>query len=272
MLGFIDKKADGEQTEQRRGRAVEVGWLVKANSAGFIWDEPKQFRRDNQEPKSAKALQNCPAIIDYEARHWVVPCPIDAALQLVKDKEGKLAIRNLEGPQSSVAGSHLSKLVHINGPGQWRHPNRPVLQISTPYYFLADEVCWMNQLPPYLTYRDPQWPGLVVGGRLPIHIWPRIMMWAFEWHDTSKPLLLRRGEPWFIIRFETDDPTRPIRMVQAEWTPELTEFASGAEAVTNYVKRTWSLFKTAEKRRPNTLIKRAEKGKASFSRETTGDI
>jgi hypothetical protein len=42
--------------------------------------------------------------------------------------------------------------------------------------------------------------------------------------------------------------------------------------VTNYVKRTFSLFKIAEKRRPTKLLKRADRGKAQFSRETAGDI
>ncbi len=60
-------------------------------------------------------------------------------------------------------------------------------------------------------------------------------------------------------------------MVESEWTPELTEFANGAEAVTNYMRRTWSLFKVAEKRRPDRLVKRAERGRATFSRETAGE-
>jgi hypothetical protein len=271
MLGYLNKPGTGEDDAVRRGRVCDVGWLLKGQNASFIWDEPKIFRRDNQEPKSAKAVQNCPSVVDFESRHWVIPCPVDATLALAKDKEGKLVIRNLDGAQAPVAGSHLGKLVHINGSGQWRHPNRPVLQISTPYYFISDEVCWMSQLPPYLTYRDPQWPGVMIGGRLPIHVWPRIMMWAFEWHDPSKPLVLRRGEPWFMVRFETDDPTRPVRLFQAEWTPEMTEYAQGAEAVTNYVKRTFSLFKIAEKRRPTKLLKRANRGAAQFSRET-GDV
>ena len=30
-------------------------------------------------------------------------------------------------------------------------------------------------------------------------------MWAFEWHDTTKDLILRRGEPLFTVRFEGPD-------------------------------------------------------------------
>jgi hypothetical protein len=80
------------------------------------------------------------------------------------------------------------------------------------------------------------------------------MMWAFEWYDTSKELVLRRGEPWFYVRFETEDPSRPVRLIEAEMTPALEEYAAGAFAVTNYVNRTFSLFNTARERRPEKLL------------------
>lgn len=83
-------------------------------------------------------MQNCPAVIDYEARHFVVPYPVDLNLGLARDKDGKVVMRNLDGAQSAVAGSHLGKLVHLNSPSQWRHPERPIIQIGTPYRFVAD--------------------------------------------------------------------------------------------------------------------------------------
>ncbi|MDB5439613.1 MAG: hypothetical protein JWM33_2040, partial [Caulobacteraceae bacterium] len=89
--------------------------------------------------------------------------------------------------------------------------------------------------------------------------WPRQMMWAIEWFDTSKELVLRRGEPWFYVRFETHDPTRPIRFFEAELTPALKEYLQGLTAVSNYVNRTFSLFKTAKERRPEKLLVRKQR-------------
>ena len=100
----------------------------------------------------------------------------------------------------------------------------------------------------------------MIGGRFPTHIWPRILMWAFEWHDTTQDLVLRRGEPWFYIRFETMDPSRQVRLVEAEMTPELRAYCNGMDGVVNYVNRTFSLFQTAERRRPPKLLVRAERG------------
>ena len=70
----------------------------------------------------------------------------------------------------------------------------------------------------------------MIDGRMPIHIWPRPLMWAFEWYDTNKPLVLKRGEPWFYLHFETSDPSRRVRMVEAEMTPALGEYLSGLQA------------------------------------------
>ena len=147
-----------------------------------------------------------------------------------------------------------AELVHLVAPKEWRDPNRPILQLLTPYLFLADEPVYMTQLPPICHYRNPPWPGVLIGGRLPIHIWPRPMMWAFEWYDPKQELILRRGEPWFYVRFETEDPSRPVRLIEAEMTPQLKEYVGGLNAVTNYVNRTFSLFSTARERRPKRLL------------------
>ncbi|MEO8558397.1 MAG: hypothetical protein ABI439_04995 [Rhodospirillales bacterium] len=252
------KRSTGYPT--KRGRTLEVGWVLQPGMATAVWFEPQPFRREGPPPPTAKAVQNCPAVIDYDARHFVVPCPVDLNIALAKDKDGKVVLRNLDGAASSVAPSHLAKLVHLNSPGQWRHPERPLIQISTPYRFIADEPCFINQMPPFLHYRREQWPGTMIAGRFQADVWPRIMMWAFEWMDPSKPLQLRRGEPWFYLRFEpSDDSDRPVRMVEAEWTPELAEYCQSIDGVTNYVKRTFSLFPIAAKRRPAKLLKKKER-------------
>lgn len=257
MFDFLKKNADGARAAERKGRTLEVGWVLQPDNATAIWFDPQQFRREGAQAPSSKAVQNCPAVLDYDSRHFVVPCPVDLNLALARDKDGKIVLRNLDGAQSAVASSHLGKLVHLNSPSQWRHPERPIIQIGTPYRFVADEPCYLNQLPPFLHYRRDPWPGLMIGGRFQLDVWPRIMMWAFEWMEPQKPLVLRRGEPMFYVRFEpADDASRPVRLVEAEWTPELAEFSKSIDGVTNYVKRTFSLFPQAGKRRPKTLLKK----------------
>ena len=189
-----------------------------------------------------------------------LPCPIDVRLRFKRDEKGTPMLINADGDRSSIRSKHLNAMLAMVSEREWRHPERPVIQIITPYVFVADEPVWMTQMPPISHYRADHWPGILIGGRLPIHIWPRQMMWAFEWYDTSKALVLTRDEPWFNVRFETHDPARPVRLFEAERTPELDEHLKGLGAVANYVDRTYSLFKVAQARRPDKLLQRKRGG------------
>ena len=112
---------------------------------------------------------------------------------------------------------------------------------------------------PLLTYSVPSWPGVFIGGRIPIHIWPRPLSWAFEWHDLTKDLILQRGQPWFYCRFETAHPTQHVRLVEAALTQDLRIYLSGMEGVVNYVSKTFSLFRVAKERRPAQLLVRVRR-------------
>jgi hypothetical protein len=241
-------------------RITTVGWLLDTTSAGFIWNAPRRVMRDRPERRHAKSLTQCPAIVDADARLFEITAPVDVQIGFKFDENNKPVLINLAGDQSSIRGKHLNQMVAIVDRREWSNPNRPVIQFITPFVFIADEPVYLNQLPPYNYYRRDPMPGLLVPGRLPIDIWPRHLMWAFEWWEIDKPLVLRRGEPWWYARFETTDPARPVRLVEATMTPELREYMQGVSGVTNYVSQTYQLFSTARERRPAKLLVEKTRG------------
>jgi len=97
-------------------------------------------------------------------------------------------------------------------------------------------------------------PGTIFGGRFPINVWPRPLMWAFEWHDTDQPLKINRGDPLFYATFETMPQDRSVVLVEADVTPELTDYMELISGAVNYVNQTFSLFEAAEAQRPKTLV------------------
>lgn len=241
-------------------RFAEIGWLIDASTPSFIWDEPRPLPR-GQPTEHPKGVNRCPAIVDGEARTWEVAAPVDMHLRLGKNDKGEPSLVNVAGTQSTVAAGKLQQMITLMPQSRWRDPRRPVLQVSAPYRFICDEPCWLNQLPPYYHYKAPAWPGLLIGGRFPIHNWPRSLMWAFEWWDTARDLIVKRGEPWFYLRFETQDPARPQRLVEAEMTAELRDFCRGLDGITNYVNQTFQVMETAARRRPAVLLKRRDRGR-----------
>ena len=85
-------------------------------------------------------------------------------------------------------------------------------------------------------------------------------MWAFEWHEPQKDLILRRGEPLFYVQFEAMDPSRAVQVVEAERTPEVQSYLDSLAGVVNYVNQTFSLFKAAEAIRPKKLLTPKDRG------------
>ena len=249
MFSFCKKPDESESTS----RMVDVGWLIDTDKASMIWDGPRKITRQSGRSTHAKGLSVCPGVVDHDARLFEVPCPVDINIGYRLENDQPMLV-NLAGEQSTIRSKHLNQMCVLVNRNEWRHPNRPIFQFATPYIFLSDEPVWMNQLPAFYHYSQPPIPGVFIGGRLPIDIWPRGMMWAFEWFDISKPLILKRGEPWFYVMFETMDPSRKVRMMEAEMTPQLREYTNAIAGVTNYVNRTFSLFPLARERRPKTLL------------------
>ncbi len=235
-------------------RIIDIGWMIRAAHASFIWEEPVRFQRDSLPCPSPKSVQRCPSVMDLESRYFVIRCPVDLEIGL-KKADGGYCLTNLLGEKGALSPEKFSHFVSLNAPAQWRSEDRPIIQIHTPYRFVADQPVILNQLPPFLDYREAALPGVQICGRMPIHIWPRMLMWAFEWHDPDLPLSLKRGDPWFYLHFETERPDQRIRLSEAAWTEDLAAYCRGLDGVTSYVSNTYSLLKVAKKRRPKTLLR-----------------
>lgn len=235
---------------------IEIGWLLDRIKGGFIWQAPRALQAQNLQDRPAAATGSGPALLESEPRIYEVPCPIDAKFSASIQANGEMRFRNELGKASPIITEFLQKLIVTMPPDHWRQPDRPVIQLVTPYRFVTDDYCFLEMLPPYHDYKAGRWPGLMFGGRFQADVWPRRLMWAFEWFDLSRPLELKRGEPWFYVRFEGADPAGGSVLGEADWTPELERYVDGIETVTNYVGQTLSLFKTAQERRPRSLLKR----------------
>ncbi len=234
---------------------VRIGWLLKEERGGVVYEAPSRLRSAKTDRRHGKSASRCPAILNLESRHVEVRCPFDLHLGFARDKEGRPGLRNLAGAASPVRASKLSDLVHMVNEAEWRYPDRPTVQLSLPYVFIADEPVYLSQVPPFMHYRSDPWPGTLFGGRFPIDVWPRPLMWAFEWHDTEKALQLSRGEPLFYCQFETVPPDRPFQLVEAARTPELEAYLDHISGAVNYVNQTFSLFRIARERRPASLVR-----------------
>lgn len=238
-----------------RSGPVTIGWLRESEKGGVLYDPPERvvFRPPNR--AHAKSASRCPAVINLESRYFMVKCPFDMQIGFTRDKNGRAALVNRGGTASAVRSNKLGDAVALVNEAEWRYPDRPTIQLKLPYVFIADEPVFLTQLDAFAHYRRQPLPGTIFGGRFPIHVWPRPIMWAFEWHEPEKDLILKRGDPLFYCQFEVDSPERAVQLVEAERTPELMSFIEHVSGAVNYVNQTFSLFKAAEAARPARLVK-----------------
>ncbi len=233
---------------------VTVGWFLTYDKATVLYDPPERliFRQTNK--AHAKSASRCPAVIQMESRYFVVKCPYDMHIGFGRDDKGKPHLINRKGAGSAVRANKLNEILTLVNEAEWRYPDRPTVQLSMPYCFISDEVVYISQIGTFAHYRPDPLPGTIFGGRFPLNAWPRPLMWAFEWHEPEKDIILRRGEPLFYCQFEAEGPDRAIQVVEAERTPELTKYMDQISGVVNYVNQTFSLFKAAEALRPAKLL------------------
>lgn len=59
---------------------------------------------------------------------------------------------------------------------------------------------------------------------------------------------------YFYCQFDGFDPSRTIKLIQAEKTPELLNYMEQISGVVNYVNQTFSLFNEVERVRPKHLL------------------
>ncbi len=250
-------KNQAQNTGPRNTGPVQIGWLLTEAKSGVIYFPPERVRSVEVNRKHAKSASRCPAIINMESRYFMIRVPFDMHLRFVRDKNGKPTLRNVLGDASPVRANVLRKKLHITSETEWRTKDRPTIQVSLPYLFITDEPTYMTQVAAFMHYPETPQPGTIFGGRFPIHNWPRPLMWAFEWHDTSQDLILKRGNPWFYVQFETTPQDRAVSLIEAELTPELAQYLEHISASVNYVSQTFSLFKEAKRVRPAILLKPA---------------
>jgi hypothetical protein len=234
---------------------IGVGWFLTSDKGGILYDAPERLASRQTNKGHAKSASRCPAVIQMESRYFVVKCPFDLNIGFKRDEKGVPTLINLSGSASTIRANKLGQVLTLVNETEWRYPDRPTVQMLLPYCFIADELVYMTQIGTFAHYRPDPLPGTIFGGRFPINLWPRPLMWAFEWHDTTKPIAIRRGEPLFYCQFEGSSPDRPIQMMEAERTAELETYMEKLSGVVNFVNQTFSLFSAAEAIRPASLLK-----------------
>jgi len=205
-----------------QGKTVtEVSWGLKPFFESIDWGAPEVFTRNLPKPTTSKSVQVCPAAVDFDARYFVIKCPADLTIRLILDENAAPTLQTNTVPGSSTKRSSLDSSATLIDPNDWRHKDRPIIQIPTPYVFLSEELVYLNLSPAFMDYRSSPLPGMTMNARFTIKTQPNQLVWSFEWHDIQKEIKFKQGEPWFYVYFESSDPSRKVRLLEPEQSDHL---------------------------------------------------
>ena len=230
---------------------VRVGWFVDIERGAVLYDAPRPVAHTfDLTATDRKAPTHCPAVQDFSTSVYVVPCPFKLALRCVT--QGQTWEFRLDRRQSEVDAEGADRLITFLPRREWRHPQRPILQIQAPYVFISDDEVELTQAPSHQHYFAHR-PGVVIAGCFPIRDWPRPLSFAFEWHDVSAPLRLNRGEPWFYLSFAARSGER-VRLERIAKSEAIAKYIAHISDVATYTARTFDLMDKAREVRPTHLL------------------
>ena len=193
---------------------TEVSWDLKPVVEPFAWGVPEVFSRNLPKPTTSKSVQVSPAAVDFDARYFVIKCPVDLTIRLSLDQDGSPSLQPNKKQIFAEKGSTLDLMAELIDSNNWRHKGRPIVQVSTPYVFQSKDDVYLNLTPAFMDYRSTPLPGITLNARFPINTQSNQIAWTFEWHDIQKEIKFKQGEPWFYVYFESTDPSRKVRLVK----------------------------------------------------------
>ena len=230
----------------------DVGYCLADPSGGFAFQPPRTVFSEREKPLGMRAVQNCPAVNALERQLVEMPSPIGIRLTL-EDDRGQPALNVI--PQGTfVQPEAIGQMLTMERPERWRHPKKPVIRISLPIFFVTDEPCVINQVPPFLGPQMRRWPGTMVAGRFPLTWWPQNLSWDFEWDRPDQELTIRQGEPLCYFLFEFNHAQKRPRLVEAALTPELDEYRQGMQGIHHLTPNVEEVMEMAKARRPARLL------------------
>ena len=231
---------------------VIIGWCLDQQIAGAVFEDPAPLISSRKPALSNRSVQACPAVNELEKDLFVIQVPFNLRLRCTM--EGGRTDLHVVQKGTRLDRDLITEFVTLNEPDIWRSKNRPVLQIKVPYIFVCDTPCLMTQTPPYMHNSILNWPGNLISGRFPIHLWPRVLNFAFEWDNLEEDLILKRGDPLCYLNFTADAFNCSFKLVEITQTSEFIEFKKQIVATPKFVSNTPSLLNIAERRRPSKLV------------------
>lgn len=234
--------------------SAKIGWCFVNIEGTAAYPKPERVSLGKDPSVTKRGHLSCPAVRAAAVGYMSVGSPFSLRLKF-RRRDNTVSFIPVY-PFTSINESKLSEIFRLEPREQWRSADVPLFQISSPYFFVADEQIEVEQCQPiFANSTSLNWR--IIPGRFNIYGWQRPLNWAIEWDTKCGDLVIRLGEPLYYLKF-FDAEGRLIsnpNIQQVELTEDLRAKLNASAGVTSLQRGTAALMRAASDERTGPLLK-----------------
>lgn len=216
--------------------SIKIGWCFDRDEGVAVYKPPISVSKliTERKNKMGAGVSHCPGTLDLNSRNFTILSPYTFRIraQKVNNQLNFFPVY----PDTEASEEVIKNEISFQPRKLWRDERYPILQLSLPYVFFANESVYINQLEPNRFIGEKNWS--LIQGRFDIASWQRPINWAIEWTNTDKDIFIKKGDPLCQVVFETQSPKSSLNLIQVERNDELERAIKRTLGVANKMRNT----------------------------------
>ena len=147
---------------------TQIGWCFVNTEGPAAFPSPEKLHLGKDPSPTKRGYLSCPAVRASSQGYFVIKSPFSLHIRF-KRKDDVVSFVPVY-PFTTVNEMKLKELFRLEPRDLWRSIDVPLIQIPSPYFFIADEPIDVEQCPPiFADTTSMNWRTL--SGRFNIHGW-----------------------------------------------------------------------------------------------------
>ena len=227
---------------------IDIGWT-------YVKDKPEFEAIENVffEPQKLSEIYNgntsmfrrCPANTSFLKSLWVIKSPVDITIKYSRDRHEYDIIGVTPNFVNTFFDGRLEDFDREKG--------NPLISLMYSYLFVADEPVWIETYPAFL-HGEVENTRFVNGG-FNIYNWQRPVDFSFEMRDSNKPIVIKREQPLFYVKFIGNKFDENFNLKRIQWDSDLNKIMRSCQPQNFIQGLGWKLMQLGNKIRPKKLVK-----------------